>query len=146
MTDEVIALLEQIREAQHRLAAEVAALREAVERGREPERPPKFQDRNAMAKILPVLADNFHGTFGAWELIDCAEAKDALGADLRLVLGKLSTQQLGQLFQRTAGHDFGGLRIIREGRDGNGARWRCCVTPASLSPRKNAPTLRSLKP
>ena len=135
MSAEILARLDQLLNGQHRLSVEFAALRESIETAREPARSLKFKDRAAAAAILPVVAAYFSGTFAAWELIDCAAQRDALGANLRIVLGKRTAQELGQLFQRAAGCDFDGIRIVREGRDGNGARWRCSVTGASLPAR-----------
>lgn len=126
---EELALLRQI-------AGDLRALCEAVENAREPARSLRFKDRAAMARILPVLAANFPGRFNTWELVDCATVmNDPLGANLRLVIGKRTAQELGQLFQRAADCDFDGIRIVREGRDGSGSRWRCSVTAASLPAR-----------
>lgn len=134
---ETVELLREIRDELRLLHADLA------QRG--PVAALRSKDREAMARILPVLQENFTGTFGTWELRDCAEQADVRAANLRIVLGNRSAQELGQLFQRTSGHDFRGVRIVREGRDGNGARWRCCVTAASLSSHEDAPTLQPFK-
>jgi len=116
LNDTALELLREISDKLTRLC-------EAVENAREPARSLKFKDRAAMAKILPVLAANFLGTVGTWELVDYAAVNDPLGMNLRLVIGKRSAQELGQLFARAVDHEIDGLRLRREKPDANGARW-----------------------
>ncbi|MBI3041561.1 MAG: hypothetical protein HYY78_01890 [Betaproteobacteria bacterium] len=114
-----------------RIDAKLDRLLEAVEGGRTPARSLRHEDRAAMAKILPVLSANFSGSFGTWELIDAAMQPDALGANLRLVLGGRGARVLGKLFQRAQDQDVDGFRLRRAGQDGNGALWECIGNESS---------------
>ncbi len=108
------------------LRVEVAALR--VEREAMPTL--RRGDRAALERVLPVLAGIFGPSrFAAWEVLDRAAQADGDGANLRLVLGRgIRAPELGRLLARGAGVDVDGLRIVRDGRDGNGARWRVVTT------------------
>lgn len=118
---ETVELLREIRDEVRLLRADLAQ--------REPVAALRSKDREAMARILPVLQENFTGTFGTWELRDCAEQADVLGANLRLVFKKRTARELGKLFQRTQDHDINGLRLRRVGSDANGALWQCIGNP-----------------
>jgi len=113
---------------------ELQAIREAIE-SRQPGRTLRHKDRAAMARILPVLAAHFPEPFAVWELLDCAAAPDALGANLRLVLEGRTAQRIGKLFQRAADCEIDGMRLRRKGRDGDGAKWQCIVVPSSCPTR-----------
>ena len=113
------------------ISAKLSKLIELYEGARPPTCALRFQDVEAMGKLMPVLAANFPGAFAAWEVIDAAAQGGVLGANLRLVLGKRSAQQLGQLLARAAGHDMGGLTLRRMTSDANGARWQVVGNGAS---------------
>jgi len=105
----------------------VLAIRAVVDAQAKPAPRLSKRDRNAMTKMLPVLAAHFHGDFQAWELIDRAKADDVLAANLRIVIGKRSAQTLGILFARCQGHTLGGIELRRSRRDANGRWWRCAM-------------------
>jgi hypothetical protein len=127
---------------------EVRALRrEVAELRAERERPAaslRAADRDALRKILPVLAAVYgQGRFAAWEAVDAANLPGVAGANLRLVLDGRDARALGLLLARGAGADVGvGVTVHRDGRDGDGARWRCRgVTPLSWRPEDDAARL-----
>jgi len=111
---DVVVLLEEIRDL---LRAAIAS--------RDPARSLRSADRRAMRAILPVLAANFPDSFAVWELIDCRDAPDALGANLRIVLEQRTAPQLGRLFRRACDHDINGLVLRRARSTSAGAMWRC---------------------
>src|SRR5947207_2310837 len=102
---EIIASIAELRAELRELAAGQRAILDAIEAAREPTRPLRFEDRASMARVLPVLAGHFAGSFAVWELLDRLGGNDALAANLRLVIGKRTAQQLGKLFSRCADHD-----------------------------------------
>ena len=124
IADEALTLLARIADDLH-------ALRQIAESSRRPAGVLRHQDQAALKKILPVLAANFEGSFGVWEIFDSAQQADMLGANLRLVLAGQMPQRLGKLFARGAGHNVDGLKLCRQGHDGNGALWECVAVPSS---------------
>ncbi len=121
--DHALALLAEIRD-------ELRLLRTLAET-RSPINTLRNQDRAALRKILPVIAANFETEFAVWELFDAASSADIIGANFRIVLKDQTPQRLGKLFQQTAGHRIDGLTLQRQGRDANGAVWRCIGNPSS---------------
>lgn len=93
------------------------------------------RDRDALARILPVLAGVFGGEpFATWEALDVAQNdKGSAGENLRLVLGKRSANELGRLLQRGSGHSVADIEIMRDGRAFDGVRWRCHVMSSSFA-------------
>ena len=124
MSDESTELLRDIRD-------ELRAIHAVMKAVPKPGRTLKCQDQKAMAKILPVVAANFSGTFLTWNLLDCARVNDAFGANVRMVIGKRSAQVLGKLFGRAAGHTIGNIQIQHCGKGAHGVKWRCIVDPSS---------------
>jgi hypothetical protein len=125
-------LLREILAGQREVRDELRALREAIESARAPARELRFQDAEAMAKIVPVLAGIFgDARFSCWEVLDRAGGEGVEGANLGLVLGGRDAHALGRLLARAVGADVGPVRIVRDGRDANGNVWRCIADPSS---------------
>src|SRR5687767_13300700 len=107
------------------ILAELRQLRREVGELRAP--PPSLRagDADALARLLPVLQDQYGAArFGAWEVADAARMPGPAGTNVRAALGARSAHSLGQLLARGQGAIVGGRRVLRDGRGPEGAHWR----------------------
>lgn len=119
-------LLVQLLAGQRALDAKLDRVLEALDAYRQREvRPLKTADLKSAAAILPVLRAHYEGGFQTWEVIDHAAARDARGANLRLVVCGRTAQQLGKLFSRVTDREITGLVLRRSGDGPDGALWQC---------------------
>src|SRR4051794_1344163 len=85
-------------------------LRAVLERGGSTSKALRHGDREALRRLLPVLAETFAGVrFGAWEVLDVAENDTGIeGRNVKLAIGTLDARALGRLFDRGADRDIKG--------------------------------------
>ena len=111
------------------MLAELKAIRACLEgHDAEPPEPPaplRQGDRQALERLLPVIAVQFPNcAFSVWELVDAAGRGTVAGNDMRLAIGGASPQRLGMLLRSCV--DCGGVgqyQVRRAGQDASGARW-----------------------
>ena len=134
MTEEdVPALLRELIGKVDALAAEVALLRADMAR-----RIPLRRDAEATAALLAAISESVAGrTFSAAELVDHATLTTAGGLRDAIVdaVGSLDARRLGKLLKRMQGAPGEGLRVVRVGEDGDGARWELWALPVTGSRR-----------
>ena len=121
------------------LAAEVRGLRGDLAGRKAPNTEPtpalRKEQADTLAATVPVLAATFGASrFASWQPLDIAKQQTAEAANLRLVLGPMTAQQLGKLLQLGLGHSFDGLRVVRAGKDGSARFWRCEAVNDPLTP------------
>ena len=143
MMDDVIARLDQLLDGQHRIGAEVAALRQAVEASRRRDVPLRRlspADATAFAKLLPAISAGLPNvTFSVRLLQDYAGLNAPQYIALRDALVSVGgSRSVGRLLLRDAASDVPGFTIKALGKSSEGVLWNLTkVVNMTMKTHKN---------
>lgn len=115
-----------------RIVELLVEIRDLLRDRQTPKRPAlDVQDRRALERLLPVLAEQFPDGFEVWELLDVVDAGGIPAADMKIALADLSAHRIGKLLRRVTDHGgpVAGFRAVATGR----GRWRLIGDPSSLT-------------